>query len=126
MKPSKLFHDARSHPTCMLDVLECMCRGNEPCFKLRWREIDAFVQHPVKKSLEPLSVALHCISEVVNRLIGEVGAEHGAAAVERHRHVGGFRRVPHSRFELCAELFEQSVGIGGTSSMSPWLRRVRI
>ena len=79
-----------------------MRRRNEPRLELRRREVNTFAQHAMEKFLEPLAVAVHRVGEVVNRAIGEVGAEHRAATIELHGPLGRPGGVFHSGFELRA------------------------
>src|SRR2546430_12864881 len=82
-----------------------------PRLELRRREVNPFREHSVKEFLEPLAIAVHRVSEIVNRSLGEVRAKHRAATIELNRRAGSFRGVFHPRFELRAELFETGIDV---------------
>src|SRR6266568_7409811 len=79
------FHNSGGRVDHFLNVRWAVGGRDEPRLKLRGGQVDSFGQHGVEVFCESCAVALHRFSQVMHGLTGEVGAEHGTAAVELQR-----------------------------------------
>src|SRR3954462_1521198 len=100
------------HLRCLRQVSLPMRQADEPCFKLRWREVDAMVQAMAEEFPEGSEVAGLCVGEVVHGFLSEEEAEHAAGAVPlivaarllEHVEHGGFHDLPEFLQALPASL----------------------
>src|SRR5437762_6807763 len=81
-------------------------------FELGRRNINPGLEHAVKIFFEPLAIAHHGVSKVMNGLRGEITAEHRATAIELYWNTGRFGRIAQARFELRTDCLELVVRIG--------------
>src|SRR6266566_4546445 len=79
------FHNSGGRVDHFLNVRWAVGGRDEPRLELRGGQINSFGQHGMEVFCESGAVTPHRFSQVMHGLTGEVGAEHGTAAVELQR-----------------------------------------
>jgi len=75
--------------------------ADKPGFKCRWRQINALLEHTVKKPLEAFDIALAHMFETTDLwLIGKKQAKHRADSIGLHRNTGILRLGQNSIHEV--------------------------